>query len=72
MMLLPPAKGLCQDCAVKHDPAQPHDRDSIFYGTKFAMNNEGAAPTWHDAMAHCSEEVKAMWVKALSDKGVKL
>jgi hypothetical protein len=30
MQLLPPAKGTCPICAVKHDPALPHNAQSMY------------------------------------------
>jgi hypothetical protein len=66
MMLLPPDKDVCQICAVKHDPTLPHNAQSLYYQTKFQMEN-GRAATWEDAMAHCTEEVKKVWREALAD-----
>lgn len=62
--LLSPAKDCCQECAVKHDPKQPHNAQSLYYAFKFNLSN-GRSPTWADAMAHCSEEVKAHWIRYL-------
>lgn len=70
MMLLgrtPP--GTCPMCAVKHDPGQPHNRDSLTYQYKF-YDEHGRWPTWADAMAHCTPEVKEYWVQALTARGV--
>ena len=44
--------GTCPECAVKHDPEQPHNRDSLAYQYKF-YDQHGRWPTWSDAMAHC-------------------
>ncbi len=63
-------KGTCQECAVKHDPCQPHNRDSLAYQYKF-YDKHGRWPKWEDAMAHCPENVKAYWRAALKEKGVK-
>ena len=71
MTLLPPAKDVCQECAVKHDPEQPHNRDSLFYQCKF-YQQYNRWPTWTDAMAHCSPEIQAYWSDALRAKGVEL
>lgn len=63
--------GTCPICAVKHDPEQPHNRDSLAYQYKF-YDEHGRWPTWTDAMAHCSEEIKAFWVEQLTARGVKI
>lgn len=64
MHLLPPAKGLCQICATDHQPHYPHNKDSLYYMFKFNMDN-GRAPTWDDAMEHCTEEMKVVWMDML-------
>ena len=53
-------EGTCPECATKHDPKQPHNRDSLAYQYKF-YDRHGHWPTWADAMAHCSEEIKKLW-----------
>lgn len=63
--------GTCPECAVKHDPSQPHNRDSLAYQYKF-YDKHGRWPTWSDAMAHCSDFVKEFWVKALREQGVEV
>lgn len=63
--------GTCPMCAVKHDPEMPHNRDSLTYQYKF-YDEHGRWPTWADAMAHCSPEVKTYWKKALEDRGVAI
>lgn len=68
-MLMPPAPHLCQECATKHAPELPHNRDSMFYGVKYQKEHD-RAPTWADAMAHCTDEMKAFWVSALTEKGI--
>lgn len=69
MMLGKPPEGTCPMCAVAHDPALPHNRDSLAYQYKFYDEN-GRWPTWSDAMVHCSEEVKAFWIEELKKRGV--
>lgn len=64
-------EGTCQECAVKHDPEQPHNRDSLAYQYKF-YDQHGRWPTWADAMAHCPEEIKKHWTQALRERGVKI
>ena len=68
--MLPAAEGLCQECAVDHEPGQPHNQQSLFYQYRF-YDQHGRWPTWTDAMSHCSDEVKAVWVAALTERGVK-
>ena len=68
-MLMPPAPDVCQECAVKHDPVMPHNRDSLYYQYAFYAKN-GRWPTWADAMAHCPEEIKGYWTDALTEKGI--
>lgn len=69
MMLLPPKPGVCQECAVDHDPKLPHNKDSLYYQTKFHMEH-GRYPTWEDAMSHCSDEMKEFWREELKKHGV--
>ena len=63
--------GTCPMCAVKHDSNQPHDKDSLTYQYKF-YDEHGRWPTWKDAMAHCSEDIKKNWIEELEKKGVKV
>jgi hypothetical protein len=69
MFLLPPAADKCQDCGRKHAAEQPHDALTLFYQVKFKMEND-RAPTWVDAMAHCSDAVREHWTAALRQHGV--
>ncbi len=69
VMILPPKPGTCPLCAAAHDRDMPHNRDSLYYQMKFYQQN-GRFPTWADAMAHCSDAVKAYWADALSSRGV--
>lgn len=67
--LLPPSPDVCQECAVKHDPQEPHDQTSLFYQAKFFMEHH-RYPTWADAMSHSPDEVKAVWIKELKQMGI--
>jgi hypothetical protein len=67
--LLPPAADKCQVCAVKHHEAQPHNAESLYYKMWFKKQHD-RWPTWKDAMAHCTEEMKAFWVKHLKSHGI--
>lgn len=69
MTLAPPLSGTCPECAVNHDPALPHDAQSLYYQYKFRQKN-GRWPTWSDAMAHCTNEVRARWTQALAKNGI--
>lgn len=71
MMLLPPAPGLCQTCAVDHPSDEPHDVQSLYYQVKFKMEH-GREPTWEDALTHVSDEMHAAWVAELSVHGVEV
>lgn len=64
-------EGTCPECAVKHDPDQPHNRDSLVYQYKF-YDQHGRWPTWADAMAHCPDEIKGYWQQALKEHGVNI
>jgi hypothetical protein len=69
MTLLPPPRDACQVCARKHDPAEPHDAQSLYWATARAM--EGLpAPTWKDALAHVAPDVRAAWVESLAGHGI--
>lgn len=67
--VLPPAEDACQICAGRHPPETPHNAQSIYYQTIFNAQL-GRAATWADAMAHCSEPVRAAWEKELRKKAV--
>jgi hypothetical protein len=62
--LMPAAPGTCPVCGVTHNPKQHHNQQSLFYQYNF-YNEYGRWPTWKDAMEHCSDEVKAFWIKEL-------
>jgi hypothetical protein len=64
-MLLPAEQGKCPECGVAHSPDMPHDNRSLFYQYHFYKQN-GRWPTWDDAMAHCSDEVKAATKEVIS------
>jgi hypothetical protein len=68
-MLMPPAQHVCQECAVDHDPRDPHNQQSLFYQYHF-YGKHGRWPTWADAIAHCEPEMQEAWRGALAEKGV--
>lgn len=65
--MLPGPPGTCEWCHVRHDPADPHNRDSLSYQTKFHVLY-GRSPTWTDAMAHCRPDVRRAWRAGLREK----
>ena len=69
--VVPPSPGTCPVCATKHDPKEPHDRDSLYYQNSFRKRHR-RFPTWADAMAHCEEGVKADFKKRLEYRGIFL
>jgi hypothetical protein len=75
MFMLPGPPGTCRWCHVEHDPAQPHNQQSLSYQMKFHAI-KGRSPTWTDAMEHCAPEVKAHWRRllreALAEKGMEV
>jgi hypothetical protein len=64
MTLLKPKPGLCQECAVKHEPEAPHDATSLYWQMNRKM--AGKPANWRAAMAHCSPEVQAAWTEKLT------
>lgn len=70
-MLLKTPPGTCKECAVAHDPKQPHNQQSMTYQYDF-YGKHGRWPTWADAMAHCDAEVKKLWTEALTARGVSV
>lgn len=69
IVLIPPRKGSCKECADFHAPETPHNRDSLYYQMKFRQKN-GRYPTWADAIAHCDKETQAQWIEELKKRGI--
>ena len=69
MMLLPPRSDVCQICATDHEPHLPHNAQSLYYQMAFKIEH-GREATWKDALAHCSDEMKDLWIEALAEKGI--
>lgn len=61
--------GTCPECATRHTPEQPHNQRSLAYQYNF-YDLHGRWPTWEDAMAHCTLEVKQLWANALAGLGI--
>lgn len=64
-------EGTCPECAAKHEPDMPHNKDSLTYQYYF-YDHYGRWPAWADAMAHCPEKVKEIWIKELRKLGVEV
>jgi hypothetical protein len=64
LALLPAAPGLCQECAMEHPVTAPHNQKSLHYQYHFRQRHD-RWPTWDDAMAHCTDEVKSDWRREL-------
>lgn len=67
--LLPAKDGTCPECATAHEPEQPHNQQSLFYQYDF-YGKHGRWPTWGDALSHCSQHIRNMWVEELKKRGV--
>jgi len=68
-VLLPPKPGHCQLCATHHEPADPHNRDSLYYQLVFQQEHK-RPPTWADAIVHCALDVQQAWRWHLRKLGV--
>ena len=56
---------------MEHDPRTAHNQQSMYWQYHF-YGKHGRWPTWKDAMAHCTDNVKAQWIKLLAEHGVKV
>lgn len=71
LQLLPCAiRGMCPECATRHEPWEPHYL-CLHYQFHFRKQH-GRFPTWADAMAHCTEEVKKTTIEVLEKYGVQV
>lgn len=70
-MILPPRDGACGVCGryPAHELNQPHDAQQLYYQYSF-YGTHGRWPTWRDAAAHCSDEVRQAWETALRKRGL--
>lgn len=66
--MMPAKEGHCQVCAVKHDPDQPHNAQSLPYQMLF-QSTHGRGVTWADAVAHCPKEIADQWETELKKMG---
>jgi len=69
ILLTKTPSGLCPECATEHDPQGPHNKLSLIYQYNF-YDKHGRWPTWNDAMAHCSDEIRKSWKQWLIDNGI--
>lgn len=73
MTLLPcdTSDGQCPECAIKHEPDQPHNAHSLYYQYRFYGQN-GYWPNWGNAMDHCHASVRDRWKLELVARGASL
>jgi len=70
MFLAPPKKGTCQQCATEHEEWEPHNL-CLYYHYHF-YSQHGHFPTWVDAMAHCTDEIKKSVIEVLNEHGISV
>lgn len=63
--ILPARPGSCATCATDHPADLPHNVQSLFYQTRFALK-WGRAATWADACAHLSAANVEAWRAAMA------
>jgi len=67
--LVPPSDpNVCQTCATDHPSEQPHNAQSLHYQYAF-YGEHGRWPTWRDAVAHCTDDVRVGWERELRKLG---
>lgn len=71
LMPVDTSDGRCSQCATKHEPEEPHNRQAIYYQYAFRAEH-GRWPTWNDAIAHCSAELRQAWTDALVERGIEM
>jgi hypothetical protein len=59
-MLLLASPDTYPECAVAHQPDEPHNQQSLYWQLRFHQKH-GRFPTWADAMSHCTPEVQEDW-----------
>lgn len=67
--IFPPAPGKCPICAADHPAEFPHNKDSLYYQMRF-WQEHGRFPTWKDAAAHCSDEMKRAFMRGYAERGI--
>jgi hypothetical protein len=53
----------CPECGERHPPELPHNL-TPYYHYQFYMRH-GRRPHWNDAMAHCTAEVRTIWIEEM-------
>lgn len=71
LMPVDTSDGRCSQCAVRHEPEMPHDKQSLAYQYSFYAEHD-RWPDWKDAMAHCDQPTQDVWMRALTDMGVEI
>ena len=66
-----PVPGTCPVCATKHEEQEPHDLNSLYYQNQFFKAHK-RFPTWADALRHCSQMTKTVWVEKLKKAGIEI
>lgn len=69
--IAPPVRGSCPICACVHREGEPHNRESLYYQMKFRQEN-GRFPTWNDATAHCTPQVRAAFKEEMRRHGIEI
>lgn len=69
IILLPPPIAACPVCAMPHTPGEAHNADSQYYKLRFAILH-GRPPSWADAIAHCTPQIRDKWTRELLLVGV--
>jgi hypothetical protein len=69
LKLMPPAPHKCKQCATEHDANEPHNQESMYWQYWF-HDQHGRWPTWVDAMAHCSDDMREAWESGLAQHGI--
>ncbi len=62
--MLPARPGTCAMCATAHAEGLAHNATSLFYQVRFRAK-WGRDPTWADACAHLSDNLKRAWRTAM-------
>lgn len=71
LMPIDTSDGKCSQCAVNHEPGEPHNAQSLAYQYSFYAEHD-RWPTWRDAMAHCASDMQAAWASELAKHGVEI
>lgn len=71
VVIEPPGAGKCPICACCHPENAPHNRESLYYQMRFRQEH-GRFPTWKDAAAHCTDEMRAVFKEQMRQSGVDI